>query len=458
MVKGGELEGIADAKIDAEGVEGGGDVEIGSDRTSVIGFAFLVIFISLVRRVDGDTEVETDDKAIEIKTQSGSRSEGNLAGKIGIIDDTVVQVCRDLHFLDVIFVACGFEPVDRGVPVPHITGIEESRSVEFPDDGETEFEIGLELEFAGMEELLVIFNRIEITRAVRTGRGRAQTIRSAGIESLGERRKKGVSERYISPCIETRGDADLLGKIELITQFGGQFDELVESDLTEFLILLVPRMAEGAIEGVDEVAGLLNAEVDGGVDCAFGTVVIVDKIVANGRHELIAGDDFDELRVFFRFIEQVRRLGLHEHDGERERRERMRDIRVVGRADKIRERAGELVHTVSAGDVLVLVAQHITGVAFGVVIARPMEVGEDEGGVKTEFVRIGFLRVARMAVSQRPEIGSVGLEREQFAFAEEVLDGRFEREVRTETIVRAVSKTGVGSETVDSSNRIAGDI
>ena len=160
-------------------------------------------------------------------------------------------------------------------------------------------------------------------------------------------------------------------------QFGREFDELVKRDLTERFVFLVPAMPEGAKEGIDQVAGFLDAEIQEGIDRTSGAVVIVDEMIADGGNELIAGNHLDELRVLLRLIQKVRRLGFHEHDGERERREGMGDIRIKRRADEIGEGAGEFMHTVSAGYILILVSEHVTRVAVRVVIARPMEVWED---------------------------------------------------------------------------------
>ena len=40
--------------------------------------------------------------------------------------------------------------------------------------------------------------------------------------------------------------------------------------------------------------------------------------VTDGRHELVSGYQFDELRVLLCLVEEVVRLGFHEHYGERE--------------------------------------------------------------------------------------------------------------------------------------------
>ena len=63
------------------------------------------------------------------------------------------------------------------------------------------------------------------------------------------------------------------------------------------------------------------------------------------------------------------------HERKREGCEGVRD-KLRG-AYEIGQRPGHLVHTVSAGDVLVLIANHITRVTLGIVIAQPMQVGEE---------------------------------------------------------------------------------
>ena len=72
-------------------------------------------------------------------------------------------------------------------------------------------------------------------------------------------------------------------------------------------------MSEQAVDGIDEVAGLLDAEVEEGVDRALGAVVIIDKIIAYRGHKLIAGNDSDELRIISRLVDQTVRFGFHGH-------------------------------------------------------------------------------------------------------------------------------------------------
>ena len=57
------------------------------------------------------------------------------------------------------------------------------------------------------------------------------------------------------------------------------------------------------------------------------------------------------------------------------------------------------MHAVAAGDILILVAEHIPRITLRMVARSPMQIREEERGVETEFVGVGLLRIARMAVA-----------------------------------------------------------
>ena len=70
------------------------------------------------------------------------------------------------------------------------------------------------------------------------------------------------------------------------------------------------------------------------------------------------------------------------------------------RADEIREASGELMDTVSTGDVLVLVSYPVARVAFGLVVTGPVQEREGERGVNAELIGVGPLSVSRLPVAQ----------------------------------------------------------
>ena len=225
-----ELERVSDAKVDAEGIKGRGDVKISMDGLCGIRLAFFGITEGLVRRMNADAQIEPDDESVNIEPQSGTRTERYLACKIGIIEDTVLQVLGDLQAGDIILESCGLEEIDGGVPVPYIAGIEERGSIEFPNNRKAEFEIGFQFDISGMEEILVVFSGIEITGSVGVWSRSAQAIRSSGIESLGEGREHGITERNIGSGEEAGSNTNLIREIEFITEFRRQFDELIKGD------------------------------------------------------------------------------------------------------------------------------------------------------------------------------------------------------------------------------------
>ena len=225
-----ELERVSDAEVETEGVKGRGNVKIGGDGLRLVHLSFFVVLEGLVWRVDSNAEVQPDDESVNIEPQSGTRTERYLACKIGIIEDTVLQVLGDLQAGNIILESCGLEEIDGGVPVPYIAGIEERGSIEFPNNRKAEFEIGFQFDISGMEEILVVFSGIEITGSVGVWSRSAQAIRSSGIESLGEGRKHGVTERNIGSGEEAGSNTNLIREVEFITEFRRQFDELIKGD------------------------------------------------------------------------------------------------------------------------------------------------------------------------------------------------------------------------------------
>ena len=100
---------------------------------------------------------------------------------------------------------------------------------------------------------------------------------------------------------KTRSDTYLIGDVEFVSQFGREFDKLVKGDIPQHF-RLVPFLPKGTVEGVDEVSGLFDSEIQEGVDMPFGAVVVIDEVIADRGHELIAGDDLNELGVLRRFV------------------------------------------------------------------------------------------------------------------------------------------------------------
>ena len=62
-----------------------------------------------------------------------------------------------------------------------------------------------------------------------------------------------------------------------------------------------------------------------------------------------------------------------------------------------------------------------------------------------------------MAVPQRPVVSTVALEREGLSSTEEVLDGRFERQVGTDTIIRPIRYAGICGKAVGARKTIAAE-
>ena len=160
------LERVAYAEIDTDGIEERGDVEIGVDGTAVVGFVVLRIAVGLVRRMDRHTEIETNHESFKIQTQTETRTEGYLLGKILIVEDAVQQFATQLELLHVVRYALLLQLFPLTVPRPYVAGIKEGSAVQFPHDGEAQLEIGFELDISGVEEVLVVLLGIEVTGTV----------------------------------------------------------------------------------------------------------------------------------------------------------------------------------------------------------------------------------------------------------------------------------------------------
>ena len=115
------------------------------------------------------------------------------------------------------------------------------------------------------------------------------------------------------------------------------------------------------------------------------------------------------------------------------------------------------MHTIATGYVLVLVAKHVAGVAIGIIVASPVQVGEYQRGIDTELISIGLLWVARVTVTQCPIVRAVTLYGKCLTLAKQVLDAGFKCEVWAQTVVRTVSYTGIGSEPVDAGYTVSAE-
>ena len=73
-------ERIADAEVEAQGIQDGRHVEVGGDGPGVIRREVFVVAVGLVRGVDADAQIQADDQAIQVQTDTRTRSQGYLAG------------------------------------------------------------------------------------------------------------------------------------------------------------------------------------------------------------------------------------------------------------------------------------------------------------------------------------------------------------------------------------------
>ena len=74
------------------------------------------------------------------------------------------------------------EEVGGVTPVPYVASIEENGTIEFPNERETHFKVGFEFDITGMEEILVEFEAMEISRSIGVWFGCSQAVGTTGIE------------------------------------------------------------------------------------------------------------------------------------------------------------------------------------------------------------------------------------------------------------------------------------
>ena len=113
------------------------------------------------------------------------------------------------------------------------------------------------------------------------------------------------------------------------------------------------------------------------------------------------------------------------------------------------------MNTVSPGNVLVLVSYSVASVTLGVVVTYPVQIREDEGGINSEFVGVGYFRVSWNPVAQCPIVCPIALDREGLSASQEVLCRMSEGEVGTETVIGTVGDVCIRHEVVGAHNGIA---
>ena len=82
-------ERIADAEVEAEGVEDGRDVVVGGDGLREVRREIFGVFVGLVGRVDANAQIQTDDEPVQVEAESRAGAQGNLPGEIRVPDDAV---------------------------------------------------------------------------------------------------------------------------------------------------------------------------------------------------------------------------------------------------------------------------------------------------------------------------------------------------------------------------------
>ena len=141
---------------------------------------------------------------------------------------------------------------------PDITGIDKSRPVQVAQDRETVFEIGFELQVAGLIQITVciLFLRTIAARTNRTDRESTQAVRPTNIELLVVRRYAGISVTIDSSRHHTADQVLVMTDLIIVTDLRRSFHELGEFIPQQMLSFLIEFLSGNSITGSQQVTRL----------------------------------------------------------------------------------------------------------------------------------------------------------------------------------------------------------
>ena len=219
------LERVADGEV--EGLVAVEAVEV--EESALLG---------LVRHVQTDTPVESEDEEIEVVAYSHARSHGHL-----VEDALELELGVDQEVVE--FIVVKLQLVD----VPHVSGIEEEGSMEVAEESLAVFEVSQKLHVAVLEEVgcLRIVESGEVAGAYAADGECSHAVGASHIEQLAEGCCLGVGIGIDHSAAQMAHEGGVGGECPRLGEVGLHLDELGIGVLEHLLATLVPLASEGHI-------------------------------------------------------------------------------------------------------------------------------------------------------------------------------------------------------------------
>lgn len=272
------LERIADGQMETESVLEAGDVVIAR-------------FVRIrVGRVQADSEVGADDQIADVVTQSEARSQSDFveqpfpfefgAGTLGVL----------------------FQQ-------PDVARVEENSPVQPSHDAEAVFDVGLQLEVAGLVQIAVavVCRRAVAARTQRPDREGPDAVGSADVELFAVGHHFGVAVG-VSHSDEKTGGQPVVAASDAVVElhFAHLLDELRKAVAEQMLRLFAAEQAQDARK---DVAGRGDAVLPVETAVARAAVGFVEGVgVVDRRNELVAETHGDRRILVHRLVESFGRV------------------------------------------------------------------------------------------------------------------------------------------------------
>ena len=193
----------------------------------------------LVWGMQTNADIKSEDKEIEVVTQTGSRA-----------DRDVLEVVHG-------------ELTSRALGVltqePHVSGIKEDGAVERPEKTGAKFGIGLELEVTRLVDVGIL--AIVAAIASRTNRAHGEgthAVGTADIKLVGIGRPPTVAIAIDGAGEEAGRETEARIEADVFVAFSGDFHELGKGTSEEVFVLLVKFLSSCGVDARSDVAGLFD--------------------------------------------------------------------------------------------------------------------------------------------------------------------------------------------------------
>ena len=380
-----------------------------------------------IGRVQADSEIGADDQIADVVTQSEARSQSDFveqpfpfefgAGTLGVL----------------------FQQ-------PDVARVEENSPVQPSHDAEAVFDVGLQLEVAGLVQIAVavVCGWAVAARTQRPDREGPDAVGSADIELFAVGHHFGVAVG-VSHSDEKTGGQPVVAASDAVVElhFAHLLDELREAVAEQMLRLFAAEQAQDARK---DVAGRGDAVLPVETAVAGAAVGFVEGVgVVDRRNELVAETHGDRRILVHRLVESFGRVQQFVV-GQLEYGQRMA---AVGRSlEIVARRAAEGDQPEEAGAVHQVHAQlerRAAGVSQPARCERRQQQPRNvEVGVQSQFVGVEPRRTAPgVLVARLPFVRAVQLHGEHLAAPEEVVVADLEGDARTDEAVRLGGYVGL---------------